>query len=63
METVLSLLELPNQKMQQKILHNVNTLLTEWRFEQEELKYRLEKIESDIEELKAKASEQKQSYR
>lgn len=58
METVLSLLELPNQKMQQKILHNVNTLLTEWRFEQEELKYRLEKIESDIEELKAKASEQ-----
>ena len=53
METVLSVLELPNQKMQQKILHNVNTLLTEWRFEQEELKIRLDKIEQDIEMLKA----------
>lgn len=51
METVLSLFELPNQKMQQKTLHNLNTLLTEWRFEQEELKLRLDKIEKDIEAL------------
>lgn len=51
METILSLFELPNQKMQQKTLHNLNTLLTEWRFEQEELKIRLDKIEKDIEAL------------
>lgn len=51
METILSLFELPNQKMQQKTLHNLNTLLTEWRFEQEELKIRLDKIEKDIDAL------------
>ncbi|MFN8672393.1 MAG: hypothetical protein U0457_10005 [Candidatus Sericytochromatia bacterium] len=53
METMLAFFELPNQKLQQKTLHNVNTLLTEWRFEQEELKLRLDKIESDMELLKS----------
>lgn len=53
METLLNTFQLPNQQMQQRTLHAVNTLLTEWRFEQEELKLRLEKIEKEIDELKA----------
>jgi hypothetical protein len=52
METVLSFFQLPNQQMQQKTLHSLNMLLSEWRFEQEELKLRLDKIEKDIAELK-----------
>ncbi len=44
--------QLPNQEMQQRTLHGVNTLLTEWRFEQEEVNERLAKMESDIAELK-----------
>lgn len=57
METFLSLFQLPNQQMQQRTLHAVNTLLTEWRFEQEELKLRLDKIEREIEELKKDSSD------
>lgn len=52
METMLSLLQLPNSQMQQKTLHTVNTLLSEWRFENDELKLRIEKLEAEIAELK-----------
>lgn len=57
MENLLNTFQLPNQQMQQKTLHTVNTLLTEWRFEQEELKLRLDKIEREIDELKASKAE------
>lgn len=57
MEGLLNTFQLPNQQMQQKTLHTVNTLLTEWRFEQEELKLRLDKIEREIDELKASKAE------
>lgn len=56
METLLSLMQLPNQELQQKTLHSVNTLLYEWRFEQEELKSKIEKIEEDIQNLKSEKS-------
>ncbi len=51
MEGLLSLFQLPNQEVQQKILHMVNTLVYEWRFEQDELKYRLTKLEEQINSL------------
>jgi hypothetical protein len=54
MEMLLAIFQLPNQQMQQKILHTLNTILAEWRFEQEELKYRLEALENEIKELKIK---------
>lgn len=57
MESLLNTFQLPNQQMQQRTLHTVNTLLTEWRFEQEELKLRLDKIEKEIDELKASKAE------
>lgn len=56
MEGFLSLMQLPNQELQQKTLHTVNTLLYEWRFEQDELKSRIEKIEEDIKVLKTENS-------
>lgn len=56
METLLSLMQLPNQELQQKTLHTVNTLLYEWRFEQDELKSKIEKIEEDIKNLKSEKS-------
>ena len=52
MENFLAVMQLPNQELQQKTLHTVNTLLYEWRFEQDELKSKIEKIEDDIKILK-----------
>ena len=52
MESMLSLLQLPNQQMQQKTLHALNSLTSEWRFENDELKYKIEKLEQEISELK-----------
>ena len=52
LEQFWSLWQLPNQEMQQRTLHGVNTLLTEARFEQEEVNDRLAKMESDLAELK-----------
>lgn len=59
MEGLLALMQLPNQELQQKTLHTVNTLLYEWRFEQDELKSRIEKIEEDIKTLKVEKTESK----
>jgi hypothetical protein len=61
MENFLSVMQLPNQELQQKTLHTVNTLLYEWRFEQDELKYKIEKIEEDIQKLKSEQSEDKKN--
>ena len=55
MESLWKFWQLPNQSMQQRTLHQINTLLTEFRFEQEELNERLERIESDISALKSPA--------
>lgn len=52
LEQFWSLWQLPNQEMQQRTLHGINTLLTEWRFEQEETSERLNQMEQDIAELK-----------
>lgn len=52
MESFLTIFQLPNQEMQQRTLHQITTLLTEWRFEQEELNERIGQIENDIAELK-----------
>ena len=52
LEELLTLWQLPNQKMQQRTLHTLNTLMSEWRFEKDELQDRLEKMESDLSELK-----------
>ena len=51
LEDFWGLCQLPNQAMQQKTLHGINTLLSEWRFEQEESNDRLERMESQIAEL------------
>jgi len=61
MENFLSVMQLPNQELQQKTLHTVNTLLYEWRFEQDELKAKIEKIEEDIKVLKNEDSEDKKN--
>jgi hypothetical protein len=61
MENFLSVMQLPNQELQQKTLHTVNTLLYEWRFEQDELKYKIEKIEEDLQKLKSEQSEDKKN--
>lgn len=61
MENFLSIMQLPNQELQQKTLHTVNTLLYEWRFEQDELKSKIEKIEEDIQNLKSEQSEIKKN--
>lgn len=61
MENFLSLMQLPNQELQQKTLHTVNTLLYEWRFEQDELKSKIEKIEEDIQNLKSEQAEIKKN--
>lgn len=52
LEQFWSLWQLPNQEMQQRTLHGINTLLSEWRFEQEETNERLSQMENDIAELK-----------
>lgn len=52
LEELLNLWQLPNQKMQQRTLHTLNTLMSEWRFEKDELQDRLEQMESDLSELK-----------
>lgn len=52
LEQFWSLWQLPNQEMQQRTLHGINTLLSEWRFEQEESNERLTQMESDIAEMK-----------
>jgi len=52
-EQLLSFWQLPNQQLQQRTLHQINTLLSEWRFEQEELVSRLERIEHELASLKA----------
>lgn len=61
MESFLSIMQLPNQELQQKTLHTVNTLLYEWRFEQDELKSRIEKIEEDINTLKSEKSDEQKN--
>lgn len=61
MESFLSIMQLPNQELQQKTLHTVNTLLYEWRFEQDELKSRIEKIEEDINLLKSEKSDEQKN--
>lgn len=58
LESVWKFWQLPNQSMQQKTLHQINTLLTEWRFEQEELVERLDRIESDLATLKQEPQDQ-----
>lgn len=57
LEQLWSLWQLPNQEMQQRTLHGINTLLSEWRFEQEESNERLGKMEEDIAELRRLVSE------
>lgn len=52
LEQFWSLWQLPNQEMQQRTLHGINTLLSEWRFEQEESNERLTQMESDLAEMK-----------
>lgn len=52
LEQFWSMWQLPNQEMQQRTLHGINTLLTEWRFEQEETNERLGQMEQDIAEMK-----------
>lgn len=56
-EQWLSLWQLPNQELQQRTLHTLNTLLSEWRFEQEETNARLEALESQLAELRALVAE------
>ena len=51
-ETLWGLLNLPNQNMQQRTLHLLNTLTSEWRFEQEETDARLSHLEEDLAEIK-----------
>jgi hypothetical protein len=58
MESLLSLWQLPNQQMQQRTLHQVNTLLTEWRFERDELNERLDGMEAELAALKSAQNEQ-----
>lgn len=53
LESLLTILQLPTNRMQQRILYNLNTLLSEWRFEQEDIKDRLEKIEEELQNIKA----------
>ena len=64
LEQLWSLWQLPNQEMQQRTLHGINTLLSEWRFEQEESNERLDqtnerlvKMEQDLAELKSLVSQ------
>lgn len=52
LEQFWELWQLPNQAMQQRTLHGVNTLLSEWRFEQEEVNERLDRMEQNIAELR-----------
>ncbi len=49
--------QLPNQEMQQRTLHQVNTLVSESRFENEEVQERLDKMESELAEIKALLSQ------
>jgi uncharacterized coiled-coil protein SlyX len=57
-EQLLSLWQLPNQDMQQRTLHTLNTLLSEWRFEQEEMNERLSALEGQLAELLAQKKAQ-----
>ena len=53
LEEIWSLLQLPNQQMQQRMMHLLNTLTSEWRFEQEEVNERLAGLEAELAEVKA----------
>ncbi len=53
LEELWSLLQLPNQQMQQRMMHLLNTLTSEWRFEQEEMNARLSDIEAELAEIKS----------
>lgn len=53
LEELWSLLQLPNQHMQQRMMHVLNTLTSEWRFEQEEMSARLSDIEAELAEIKS----------
>lgn len=53
LEEIWSLLQLPNQQMQQRMMHLLNTLTSEWRFEQEEVNERLAGLEAELAEIKA----------
>lgn len=53
LEQFWSFVQLPNQDMQQRTLHAVNTLLTESRFEQEEVQDRLGRLEEELAELRS----------
>jgi hypothetical protein len=53
LEELWSLLQLPNQQMQQRMMHLLNTLTSEWRFEQEEMNERLSAMESELAEIKS----------
>ena len=53
MEMLWQFLQLPNQNMQQRMMHQLNTLTSESRFEQEEVQDRLSQMESELAEIKA----------
>ena len=53
LEALWSLLQLPNQQMQQRMMHLLNTLTSEWRFEQEEMNERLSAMENELAEIKS----------
>lgn len=53
LEELWSLLQLPNQNMQQRMMHLLNTVTSEWRFEQEEMNERLSAIENELAEIKS----------
>jgi len=52
MESALTIFQLPTNRMQQRILYNINTLLNEWRFEQDDVKDRLSRIEEELKSIK-----------
>jgi len=52
-EQMLNLWQLPNQEMQQRTLHTLNTLVSEWRFEQEEVNERLDTLEKQMGEIRS----------
>ena len=61
LEELWSLLQLPNQQMQQRMMHLLNTLTSEWRFEQEEMNERLSAIENELAEIKSLLKAQKET--
>lgn len=61
LEKMLELWQLPNQQLQQRTLHLLNTLASEWRFEREEMQERMDKLEAEIQSLQALVKEQSAS--